>query len=195
MEEDNRRELNEWADRLAAAALPRWEELPDIELYMDQVVALLDKHFARFPGGEAGKLISPSIINNYVKMGAVPPTIKKRYSRTHLAYLMIICILKPVLPIAAIQGIIEAQLRSRALDEVYNHFCEEQESAARLIREQIQGGEPTAGMLVPAGERLSDLSLRMAVLANAGKIFAEKIVALEQPPEEAEAKEKGRKRK
>ena len=86
--------------------IPRWNELPEIELYMDQVIALMEKYLGVFYD-EENKTITPSIINNYVKLGLVPPPVKKRYSKIHLAYLLIICILKQVMPINVVMKIIE----------------------------------------------------------------------------------------
>ena len=69
---------------------PRWDDLPDIELYMDQVVSILEKNLSVFSNGE--KLITPSMINNYVKQKIVKPPVKKRYDKMHLAYLFVVCI-------------------------------------------------------------------------------------------------------
>ena len=86
----------ELCEKLAEHKLPRWNALPDIELYMDQVVAVMEKQLSLYQENyaEDARLITPSIINNYVKLKIIPAPVKKRYSREHLAYLIIICILK-----------------------------------------------------------------------------------------------------
>ena len=91
-------------EKLAAHKLPRWESFPDIELYMDQVVAVMEKALELYnkSGSEESKLITPSIINNYVKLKIIPAPHKKRYNREHLAYLVMICILKQTLAISSI---------------------------------------------------------------------------------------------
>ena len=152
--------------------LPRWEDLPELELYMDQVIAFTEKHL-RFFAADGTKVITPSIINNYVKLGIVPSPVKKRYSRTHLAYLIMVCTLKQILPISTVQSLISSKVRRFSVDSVYNSFCEEQE---RVLR----------GALSSASERfkeggdyafiLEDISLLMAVSANAEKAVAEKII-------------------
>ena len=89
--------------------LPTWDELPDIEVYMDQVITLINRYIGGMtPDGDT--LITSSMINNYVKNGILPCPVKKRYSRTHLSRLIIICILKPVLPITAIGTLIDSLL-------------------------------------------------------------------------------------
>ena len=57
---------------------PRWKELPEIDLYMDQVVSILEKYLSVFMEYEGEKIITPTMINNYVKQKVVDPPIKKR---------------------------------------------------------------------------------------------------------------------
>ena len=96
-------------DQLRAVHLPRWNELPDIELYMDQVLVLMAKYMQGI-AAEEDKLLTASMVNNYVKMGLVPAPVKKRYSRSHLARLVIICVMKQVVPMAMIRNFIERGL-------------------------------------------------------------------------------------
>lgn len=101
--------------------LPAWDRLPDIDLYMDQVLLLVDRCLRGFPGYEERGLTA-SMVNNYVKQGVLPPPVKKRYGRDHLACLLMICVLKPALPISAIKAVTERQLASRPLERVYSDF-------------------------------------------------------------------------
>ena len=73
--------------------LPYWEELPNLDLYMDQVIVLMENYFSQYMEPDT-KIITPSMINNYVKLGMMPAPVKKKYSKTHVAYLIIICSLK-----------------------------------------------------------------------------------------------------
>ena len=52
--------------------LPSWDALPEIELYMDQVVSIVERALAPLPDGE-GKAVTPAMVNNYVKQKALPP--------------------------------------------------------------------------------------------------------------------------
>ncbi|WP_322905803.1 DUF1836 domain-containing protein [Paenibacillus campi] len=175
-------QLKQWGETKVAYRFPRWEQLPVIGIYMDQLVAWLEQQFHQFPGETAGKLITPSMINNYVKQKIIPPTVKKRYSREHIAYLIIICNLKPVLPIATIQAMITTQLKTMTLNEIYNHFCEEQEAASHYTMEMAkqEGRNLRNNAASSQEEMLAGFSLKMATLANAGKILAEKITWLER---------------
>ncbi|MBQ8567605.1 MAG: DUF1836 domain-containing protein [Oscillospiraceae bacterium] len=110
--------------------LPRWNELPDIDLYMDQVITLLNKYIEPFSSeGE----ITPSMINNYVKHGVIPAPVKKRYSRVHISRLLIVCVLKPVLSIQRIGEITESLLKDRSEEELLNFFSEQYERTLEHI--------------------------------------------------------------
>ena len=89
---------------LNARKIPLWNELPELDLYMDQVIGLMEKYLN---ASKKDKLITPSMINNYVKLGIMPPPQKKKYSKTHIAYLIIICSLKQVMPIPNIKILID----------------------------------------------------------------------------------------
>ncbi len=103
--------------------LPAWDELPDFELYMDQVLSLCSRYLEGMPNPEGSKLTA-SMINNYVKVKIVPAPQGKRYSRRHVAYLLLLCVLKPILPIAAIQQLFTAAQNSGNEEELYGRFCE-----------------------------------------------------------------------
>ena len=84
--------------------LPRYEEMPDILLYMDQVLSLMERYLSGLHVDP--KTLTASMVNNYVKMGAVPSPEKKKYGREHLCHLMMICLLKSVMPIPSITALI-----------------------------------------------------------------------------------------
>ena len=55
--------ISEWSKQLLSFHLPRWEELPDIDLYMDQVITLIEKYVTVLPKG-GDKIITPAMVNN-----------------------------------------------------------------------------------------------------------------------------------
>ena len=72
--------------------LPQWKELPDLALYMDQVVSLGNRYLEPLISGP----ITASMVNSYVKKGLMPKPIKKKYSQEHVASLILITIMKQV---------------------------------------------------------------------------------------------------
>lgn len=61
----------EWITSLEQFHLPRWEELPDFEIYMDQLITIVSQYVAIFQDKE-GSMITASMINNYVKAKIMP---------------------------------------------------------------------------------------------------------------------------
>ncbi len=104
--------------------LPQWEMLPDIGLYMDQVITLMERTFSpALPKGEMTK----SMVNNYVKVGLVPRPAGKKYDRDHLAMLLMICVFKQALSMENIAQILSS-LCANGVREGYDHFRELAES-------------------------------------------------------------------
>ena len=120
--------------QLSDCKIPRWEELPDLELYMDQVLSLTKRYLGRYLGFDQ-KCLTASMVNNYVKLGVVPPPIKKRYARSHLARLIVVCILKASLPIDVI-----GRLPVEGDEAVfYNAFCDAFEASSKAAAESVKG--------------------------------------------------------
>ena len=136
--------LRIWEEQLRSYDLPEWDNLPELELYMDQVVLLLSRYLAFFSQGEEEKIITPSIVNNYVRMKVMPPPAKKRYGRTHIAYLLMICTLKQSLSIAAIQKLLPLELDEAQVRTLYTHFVAVYRAAAshffQILQEAPAGG-------------------------------------------------------
>ena len=129
--------------------LPHWNELPDLELYMDQVLALMERYLGDYPGFD-GKGLTASMVNNYVKLGIMPAPVRKKYTREHLAHLIIICILKPSLPIAEIRRLTAAELSSASAESVYDSFCDMFEKTGQAVavslRKLRQDDDADAGL-------------------------------------------------
>ena len=146
--------MNEFfsAEQLGAAfaqlSLPRWGDLPDLELYMDQVLSLMERYLGAYPVPD-GRGLTASMVNNYVKQGVMPPPVKKKYTREHLAHLIIICILKASLPIAVIQGMIAAELENAPADVVYDRFCALFERTGEAVAASLRQLSPERDALGP----------------------------------------------
>lgn len=161
-EENTKPELEQIAT-LQSFHLPRWEELPDFDLYMDQLITLIKNYLHPLCLDESN-LITSSMVNNYVKLNIIPKPTKKRYQRIHLAYLIAITLLKQVLTISEIRDGIDLQANICGLKEAYNMFCEEQENAIHKTA-QILIGDSNAVLEIQnfqsnnAAMKLSTLSL------------------------------------
>ncbi len=106
--------------------IPRWSELPNIDLYLDQVVTLLEdylKNLVPLKDKKKDKVITKTMINNYVKNGVLKPPVNKKYNRNHIARLIVICILKQVYSINDINLLIKLALETSGIEVSYNKFC------------------------------------------------------------------------
>ena len=114
-------------EKILAFKMPRYNELPSIELYIDQVLSYIEGIFSPLGMSEIEKPLTASMVNNYVKQGAVPPTVKKRYSREHIAYLIIVALAKQIFTIDEIIRMIKIQKSVYDIETAYNYICEELE--------------------------------------------------------------------
>lgn len=106
--------------------IPRWQELPEIGLYMDQVVLVLNKVLQPICADQTPP-VTATMINNYVKMKLTQPPEKKKYSREHLAWFLMICLLKKVFSLQEITALQRRFTEQAPLDCVYDRFCRELE--------------------------------------------------------------------
>lgn len=174
MNETNASILAENCALLSAHTLPRWKDLPDLELYMDQVLGLVDRYLGAYPGFD-GKGLTASMVNNYVKLGVMPAPVKKKYTRAHLAHLIVICLLKASLPIASIQRIVSHELEDATEAEMYDRFCDLFERTNRAVSEAaLRDGHSTP---------LSPL-YQAALIAQAEQALAARLYAAYFPAEE-----------
>lgn len=96
----------ELVDTMSNLHISRIDELPNIELYRDQMISIVTNELA--PLYEEGeKIITGSMVNNYVKQHVMPAPQRKRYTRRHLATLLFVCILKRVLSMQQITQLFE----------------------------------------------------------------------------------------
>ena len=112
---------------------PRWNELPDIELYMDQVLNFIIKNTAVFDEGGKIKSLTKTMINNYVKQKKIRPPRNKRYNRAHLAYFMVVSILKRFMSLSEISDGIITVRRNHLPAKAYDMFCDVFEASLRHV--------------------------------------------------------------
>lgn len=103
--------------------IPRWNELPNIDLYMDQVLNYIESCLKDYIKSDE-KFLTKTMINNYVKQGILQPPTNKKYNKLHIAELFVICILKQVYSISEIKDLISLALKTNSSENSYNKFCD-----------------------------------------------------------------------
>ncbi|MBO5452616.1 MAG: DUF1836 domain-containing protein [Clostridia bacterium] len=124
--------MNTKYDEILKFKCPRWNELPEIELYMDQVVNLLDKKLCIL-ADDPEKTVTSTMINNYVKQKIITPPQKKKYDRKHVAYLFIILLLKKAFSVSEISAFLEHLNKNENTGEVFDNFCEQIEYCIAML--------------------------------------------------------------
>ena len=170
---------------------PRWNELPEFELYMDQVIALAEKYLSVLSPDHKG-LLTPSMINNYVKSGVLPPPKNKKYNRNHLAMLLIICTAKTVLEISAVADVIHKSIASVGIETAFDGFAEMYENAVAAAAKKAR----LAAIASESDDILSFIAIENALTASAARTIAmyaynsamDKIENEEEKDEKAERK-------
>lgn len=111
-------------ETLTKYQFPKWDDLPNFDLYIDQVVYYIDQQLRPLYFNDE-KIITSSIVNNYVKNSIVKAPEKKRYSRKHVAYLIIVCLLKKSFTLSEITKFIDIQISMKQADLMasYNSFA------------------------------------------------------------------------
>lgn len=161
----------QWAEEMDKYTAVEWDRLPDIDLYMDQVLTYMDKQLCIFARNENTNLLTSSMINNYVKDGVLPRPDHKKYSREHLAFLMVICMLKPVLSIQDISLLLKSLLQDSSKSGLYGRFCEAQSSALKEVSERVKS---TAEQ---GDAELTRLAIKLSIEANARRTASERILS------------------
>lgn len=146
--------------------LPLWEELPDIELYMDQLIGYLEKKLSFLNDTEDEKFITSTMINNYVKKKIILAPEKKKYNKEHLAYLFIIITLKRVFTISQISSLIKNITKEDEISVAYNNFCYQMKNAYDFVFDTKENKEFVK----------NDTALYNASLAYAYKMYTEKLL-------------------
>ena len=102
---------------------PRWDELPVLDLYLDQVLLYVNKVCKpAFTASDKG--LTASMINNYVKHGYLEKPLKKKYNRQQVARLIAITSLKTVFSIQDIAATLDMLNAETQSEELYNDFVD-----------------------------------------------------------------------
>lgn len=175
------------AERMTSIHISRFSELPRIELYLDQLLSLVDDElsFMRLP--DEGPLVTGSMVNNYVKRHAVPAPVKHRYTRRHICYVTCVCLFKRALSIEQVTRLIGyVEEENLDLAHTYDELCSALECA---LAEQFAVGpdfvapavEPVIDLRDATGAKVDsplDRTIEAAVVSLAAMIYVEQVLAL-----------------
>lgn len=106
MNKEDRRFLADLIRKLQSIDFVRPEDIPNIDLYMDQVTSFMEDQLEACKRYDSDKILTKTMINNYSKNNLLPPSEKKKYSREHMLTLIFIYYFKNILSISDISSIL-----------------------------------------------------------------------------------------
>lgn len=152
--------------------LPRYDELPDIDLYVEQVINYIETIFAPLEIESDKKILTAYMVNNYVKQGIVPQTIKKKYSKQHIAYLIIVYLGKQIFSIEEINKMIDIQIKTFDIKTAYDYMCNETETILYSVFSQQPIPQDTTKT-----NSQQRYFVRGPIIAFAHKLYTQKLLA------------------
>lgn len=158
---DNRDLLKNFFLKLNNMDYIRPEDIPNIDLYMDQVTTFMEQNLSHGKRVPEDKILTKTMINNYTKNHLLPPPDKKKYSKEHVLMLIFIYYMKDFLSISDIAEVLHpitekyfaAGADSINLESVYREvFSLENEEMDRLLRDVMRKFERSQSTFTSAPE-------------------------------------------
>ncbi|MCF2553884.1 DUF1836 domain-containing protein [Faecalicatena contorta] len=136
--------LNSILKKISSIDYVKPEDIPNIDLYMDQVTTFMDRQMRSTKRYENDKVLTKTMINNYAKNNLLPPPIKKKYSKEHVLVMIFIYYFKNILSIKDIETLL-APLTEKYFDteeefditSVYEEICELEKSRIDYLQKDI----------------------------------------------------------
>ena len=181
------------------------EDIPNIDLYMDQVTTFMEdqlKSTKRYP---EDKILTKTMINNYAKNNLLPPPVKKKYTKEHLLVLLFVYYFKNLLSIRDIEILLKpltdryfAADAKVDMQQIYEEVCGMQKERIGIMQESIKEMYAAAeNTFTDAPEEERDYLQLFALICNLSfdvyvkKQLIEKLI--DKLPREMPQKEKGKK--
>lgn len=159
-------------------------EIPNIDLYMDQVTTFMDDHLTSTKRYSEDKILTKTMINNYTKNNLLPPPVKKKYSREHVLILIFIYYFKNILSIKDIETVLKPLTEKYFsgegpldLTEVYREVCEIETGRVESLQDSVReayGKSISAFSEIPDSEDRDELRLFAFICSLSFDVYLKK---------------------
>lgn len=168
-------------------------DVPELDLYMDQLLTFLDKRLHTAKREDGAAFVTNTMVNNYTKAKLLPTAIHKRYQKQHVLGLSMIGQLKKVLSMQDLGKITTAVQGDQQSDAVYRLFLEAQEGSAErsrlLVREATERCE---GAGLEGNTALAAIAVQLAAEAQCRALLAEQLLDAMELPKTEESRKKSK---
>jgi len=177
------------------------EDIPTIELYMDQITTFMDKQLSGNKRHEEDKILTKTMINNYSKNDLLPPSDKKKYSKDHIILLIYIYYMKNFLSISDIEQLLKPMTETHfqassgiTMSDIYTDIFNLEQQYGVKVRESINDVYEIASTQFSTDDDYLKTFAMITMLSYdiyAKKQLVEKMIdsLLEKPVSKAEQKE------
>ena len=139
------------------------EDIPNIDLYMDQVTTFMEESLRSTKRYADDKILTKTMINNYAKNNLLPPPVKKKYSKEHVVVMIFIYYFKTILSIKDIETILTPITEKyfdtdSAVDvaSIYEEVCDTAKSQIQNLKDEVREAYETSQNTFKDMEGLSD---------------------------------------
>ena len=136
--------LNSILESISRIDYVKADEIPNIDLYMDQVTTFMNDHMKSSKRYEDDKILTKTMINNYAKNELLPPPLKKKYSKEHVMVLIFIYYFKNILSIKDIETLLKPITenyfhtdKELSFTDLYEEVCSLEKSRIDHLKEDI----------------------------------------------------------
>lgn len=166
------KEINKIIETLKLDEVIEPQSIPNLDLYMDQVITLFEEKLAHTKRNEEDKLLTKTMINNYAKDKLLMPAKKKKYTREHIILMILLYEMKQILTISDIKtlfGIIvkEDRVDAKRLEEIYQIYLTLRKKGIDDFKEQVEK------VKVSLNQQLEESNLTPLEVKQVGEVESE----------------------
>lgn len=137
------KDINDLIESLRLDEIIEPHSIPNLDLYMDQVITLFEEKLGHTKRSEEDKLLTKTMINNYAKDRLLMPAKKKKYTREHIILMILLYELKQILTISDIKLLFstivkEEQVDAQKLEEIYQIYLQLKKEGINDFKAQVE---------------------------------------------------------
>ena len=172
------KEINKIIETLKLDEVIESQSIPNLDLYMDQVITLFEEKLAHTKRNEEDKLLTKTMINNYAKDKLLMPAKKKKYTREHIILMILLYEMKQILTISDIKALFgtivkEDRVDAKKLEEIYQIYLTLKKKGIDDFKEQVEK------VKVSLNQQLEESNLTLLEVKQVGEVDSELVGNIE----------------